>query len=432
MIDMQFFGRASLALAVLASLQLGTQQLEAQQLRGATIDTLKLRRGDLPRLVRGYNPLVGESRFEVSLASGDVTTARLKPNPQLELMADILPFGSAPKAPADRQYGLQLAFPLELGNKRRLRTTVAEQTRTLALQEEENTYAQQLAHADISWLEYLASLAIENIAATTVENYEKLLAISRLRLEGRQISEAEYARIAVEHGRASIALEDSRIATNDTRLVLGQILGRSEVLIPLDSLTVMSFPAVSSDSLVLLALSQRADIKAVKLAAEVAHSDQQLQHAISRPDVSFGIDYGVQQRLHLYGFTVGMPLPRNNRNQGEREKAAARIAQTQIRLERIVREVQMEVDRAMAIVASRQRALARFGDRENGMLEQARRAREAAEFAYRNGATSLVELLDAERSYDEVNRSYVEAITALNRSVIELYLAIGLSPIPPS
>lgn len=409
----------------------GPSSLHAQQ-TVPTGDTIRLRRSDLPEFVRRHNPALRSARFETALAAGDVTTARLRQNPQLEVMADVLPLGGGETSPNSRQYGIQLAFPIERGNKRALRTDVASRTRLLTEQRATDVFQQQLGDVDMAWTDLLASLAAERIAAATLEGYQRLVEVSRVRLEGRQISAAEFARIAVERGRAAVALEDQRIETTESRALVARLLGISGLLVPVDTLTPMLPPTLTADSLVTLALMQRADVRVARQNIEVALADQRLQEAMARPDLSLAFEYSMQQRIPLYGATVNMPLPRYNRNQGEREKAAVRLAQARDELERIEREVRGDLRRVLAVVESRLAALSRFGDGEDGMLQRSLAARTAAEFAYRNGATSLVELLDAERSYDEVRRAHTDAIAALNKSLIHLQFIAGLSPVPPS
>jgi cobalt-zinc-cadmium efflux system outer membrane protein len=401
----------------------------------AESDTLRLRSTDLPALVRRNNPAARTARFEMALSDGDITTARLRPNPELEVMADVLPLGGGETHPNSRQYGMQLAFPIERGNKRGLRTEVATRSRALSEQRALEVFRQQLLDVQLAWTELLASQAEERIAATTLDNYDQLVTVSRARRDARQISEAELARITVERGRAAVALDAQRGESADAHATLARLLGVAAIVVPVDTLAPMPIPpefvASSStmlaraDALEVDALRTRADLVTARQSVEVAQSDQRLQQAMGKPDVSVAVEYSMQQYIPLYGATVRVPLPRHSRNQGERQKASVRVAQARDDVERIEREVRVELRRALAIVDARMAALSRFGTTVDGILARALAARTAAEFAYRNGATSLVELLDAERSYDDIRRAHVDAVADVNRSLIHLHFVAG-------
>ncbi|BAH39831.1 outer membrane efflux protein [Gemmatimonas aurantiaca T-27] len=412
-------------------------QLPATAPRSVESDTLRLRSTDLPALVQRNNPAARSARFEMALSDGDVTTARLRPNPELEVMADVLPLGGGETHPNSRQYGIQLAFPIERGNKRGLRTEVATRAQTLSEQRARDVFRQQMLDVQLAWTELLASQAEERIASATLDNYDQLVTVSRARRDARQISEAELARITVERGRAAVALDTQRGETADARATLARLLGIAAIVVPIDTLAPMPIPDSSAaaptadptraEVLESEALRARADLLAARQSVEVAQSDQRLQHAMGKPDVSLAVEYSMQQYIPLYGASVRVPLPRHNRNQGERQKATVRVAQARDDVERIEREVRVELRRALAIVRARTAALSRFGSTDDGILARALAARTAAEFAYRNGATSLVELLDAERSYDDIRRAHVDAIADVNRSLIHLHFVAGFT-----
>lgn len=415
----------STAAACIWSLAASYAPLAAQG-HPAAHDTLIVRELDLPILVQRGNPAVRAARSDAAIAAGDVTSARLRPNPELDVNADILPIGGGEKDPNGRQYGLQLAFPIERGNKRAFRTDASTRLQLLAEQRLDEVFQQQLRAARLAWVDLVSAQAAQLIGEGTLNSYEQLATLSRARLDARQISEAELARILVERGRAAVALEAQRTETEAAQSALLRLFGIETAVRPADTLAAMSRDTTPAESLIEEALASRADVRAARQAIEAAEADQRLQDALARPDLSFSLDYSMQQHLPLYGASVSIPIARNNRNQGERQKAAVRLAQARDDLARAEREVRLDVRQALAIADARSAALARFGSGADGILDRAQAARTAAEFAYRNGATSLIELLDAERSYGEVQRAYVDAVADLNRSLIDLRFVTGL------
>jgi cobalt-zinc-cadmium efflux system outer membrane protein len=225
----------------------------------------------------------------------------------------------------------------------------------------------------------------------------------------------------VERGRAAVALDAQRESSVRASLALTHLLGLAVPVEPSDSLRRAEAPVLNSDSLLQHALSRRPDALAARQALELTDANERLQAALAKPSVTIALDALVQQGQQMYGPSVSLPWAHFDRNQGEREKARVRRAAARYDVEVTERRIRLEVEEALAIVRLRTATLARFDDGgSEGIVQRAQSATAAAEFAYRNGATSLVELLDAERSYDEVRRAHAEAIADYNKSLVLL------------
>jgi outer membrane protein TolC len=66
---------------------------------------------------------------------------------------------------------------------------------------------------------------------------------------------------------------------------------------------------------------------------------------------------------------------------------------------------------------------------QGSLLRRAEDARRIAEAAYREGATSLVQVLDAARAFAEARQVYYRALFARQQSIVELNAAIGASDV---
>jgi cobalt-zinc-cadmium efflux system outer membrane protein len=248
-------------------------------------------------------------------------------------------------------------------------------------------------------------------------------------LDARQIAEAEYSRVVVERGKALVERDARMLAVRQAETALATLLGVSGPIVPRDTLVPTNRDRMRYDSLVTLALSRRPDVAAARANADVVAADQKLQEAIAHPDYALSFDYSMQQTVPLYGVSIQVPIPQYNRNQGERAKAAVRQSQARLLLDAVVLTARADVRRAFDALESSRNTLARFEDIGNdGILRRALAAKTSAEFAYRNGATSLLELLDSERSYNDVYRAYVDAVTQFNKSAAQLDEALGTLP----
>src|SRR5262249_30315074 len=127
------------------------------------------------------------------------------------------------------------------------------------------------------------------------------------------------------------------------------------------------------------------------------------------------------------GASVSVPLPVFDRNQGNVTRAEAEALAARHDLDRTRLEVGQEVRSALTRWGVARERAARFAD---GFLQQAREARQAAEASYREGAVSLLELLEAERTAVQTDRDHLDALREVNTAAFEVTRAAALEVSP--
>ena len=116
------------------------------------------------------------------------------------------------------------------------------------------------------------------------------------------------------------------------------------------------------------------------------------------------------------------PLPIADRNAPgiARAEADRRLAGSELRAREVA--VSLDVQQAVNLVdVSRERV----ASIEHDYLQKAREARDAVQAAYRAGESQLLDFLDAQRAYREVQRSYSRALFDYRLSLCELDAAVG-------
>ena len=66
----------------------------------------------------------------------------------------------------------------------------------------------------------------------------------------------------------------------------------------------------------------------------------------------------------------------------------------------------------------------------SGYLKQAQDSRDISEYAYKRGAASLLDYLDAERSYRAIQLAYRQALASYMTSIEQLKEAVGTRNVP--
>ena len=120
-----------------------------------------------------------------------------------------------------------------------------------------------------------------------------------------------------------------------------------------------------------------------------------------------------------------MELPVFDRNQGEVAAAEANIHRAESNLAATEALVRAEVRAASVDYSTRRRQLDVYLTK---LRSQANESANIAQSAYREGATDLLRLLDAERTRIEVELLYYETLAAFHESEAALEAAMGIVP----
>ena len=153
-----------------------------------------------------------------------------------------------------------------------------------------------------------------------------------------------------------------------------------------------------------------------------ARADHRLARANAWWDITPLIEY---QRIgpdDTIGFGLSFPLRIFDRNQGEIERTQAEIARVDAVREATALQVlaALDTDRQAALI-QRDRVVSLRDD----YLPKATRARDTVEYAYRRGGQSLLDFLDAQRSYRETALAHLQALGAYLNALYQLEADIG-------
>jgi cobalt-zinc-cadmium efflux system outer membrane protein len=148
-------------------------------------------------------------------------------------------------------------------------------------------------------------------------------------------------------------------------------------------------------------IDTRPDVRAAEARVKAAESARELARSLRTRDVSVGVQFehfpsGPNDGAsNSYGFGVSIPLFLRHSYEGELRRAEVDLGATRDNMERVRALARGEMERAWSELQSASERVTRY---DSGLLQEARRAAEAAEFAYRNGALGVMDLLDARRT----------------------------------
>jgi cobalt-zinc-cadmium efflux system outer membrane protein len=152
-----------------------------------------------------------------------------------------------------------------------------------------------------------------------------------------------------------------------------------------------------------------------------------LQQAIGKRDITGEVNYthiGYLNDVSLFG---QMQMPIFDRNQGEIARAGFAITQAQEQEKFANGQVLTDVRDAFENLRTNDQIVGLY---QSGYIDQAKQSRDIAEYAYRHGAASLLDFLDAERSYRATELAYRQALASYLLGLEQMREAVGTRSLP--
>lgn len=382
-------------------------------------------------LLQSQNPDTLSGRLQVEAAEAERLSARVFPNPSLSFDANNFAVGHT--TPRGLSTGetvagtVRIDQPLILWGKRGLRVAGAEAAVGAAQEEARDVSRQLRAAVKVAFYDSLHDERQLIFVLDNQKRYQEIVSLNQRRFESGDISEAEFRKIELEQLKYLAQVEDAQRGVVESRALLGRLLGIGSAVTATGK---FAAPPVAIDGadLMVVALANRPDWAALQRERDQTAAALELARRERYPDVSVGLDYSRSQFVvsgdnrNSLGFGFTVPLPLFNQNQAEIAKANVALRQADTMLTRLRLDIAQEVQTTVAAYRAAQRMQQTF---ENGYLDRAKITVDAAEASYRIGAASLIELLDAERTYTSTQTDYLDTVFAARSTLTHLERAIG-------
>ena len=375
------------------------------------------------------------ARSSIRQNQAQEVTANLRPNPTLFVDWDYLPL-YVPGGLTFSQYlhdsteaDIGMSYLFERGQKRQHRLEAARDTTAVTrsqVADNERTLAFQVAQLFTNAL--LAESTLD-LAQQNLKSFQNTLDIAEAQFKAGGISENDYLKIKLQLIQFQTDVQQAELARVQALSDLRQLLGYESV--PADYDVAGSFEyqplGVTLADLQSKAVQNRPDLRAAQLGITSATSQYGLAKADGKQDVTVSANYSHVNSISAATLYVSIPLPIFNRNQGEIARASYAITQAQEQLRATSGQVMTDVKDAYETVQTNDRVVQIY---RSGSLDTSQRNRDISEYAYRRGAASLLDFLDAERSYRATQLAYRQALAAYLVGLEQLRQAVGSRSLP--
>jgi cobalt-zinc-cadmium efflux system outer membrane protein len=416
--------------------------------RQLTLDTAE-------QLLVQHNLAVIAARYGVDNARAQRLIAVVRPNPTLTLGAESFDLGapvrslfSTSPTASNRLYTVRIDQVFERGNKRALRTAAAEFQIQAAEAQVLDTIRAQIFQLRQAFL--MAVLARENVRVAS-ENLDLTNDTERLikarvtagDAPGWDLIKFQANKVQFQRDLASACLAYQQ-AVRDVLTFIGAASSAprstSAVSAPqtpalladapievvgelrLESLTVPE----ALEELRQVALDNRPDVLAAQHNVDAARRTLDLARAQRHRDLDVALEYQRNGSDNTAGATVSFPLFLSHKFEGQINQGLAQVQQANAALDQAKLQAITDVDKAYQVYQVSQQVLQVY---TTETLAKAEASFRIAEMSYRRGATSLLELQDAQRTLNQTRVAANQAAFDYRMSLYQLEQATGKSEV---
>ncbi len=379
------------------------------------------------------NPALKADADNVDEMKAEEITANLRPNPTFTTTVDgtqIAPHDGVWQPLAGTFVEPGVSYLHERDHKRELRHESAI----------EGTHISESDHQDLqrnleftlraAFVQTLEAKAVLSLAQTDLDYYDHIIDISRDRFKDGDIAQIDLDRIELLRVQYESELQTAIVNLRTAKIQLLQLMNDRTPIEQFDVTGTFDFSDTlqALDDFRQIALNSRPDLQAALASIQQSQTNHKLAEANGSTDPTLGAWYTYNSStnnpnaIQTLGASVSIPLRVFDRNQGEKQRTQIDIDRTSQISEAVRAQVFSDVDTAYAEVDSNIALLKPYKAKYNN---QALRVRDEITYAYEHGGASLMDFLNAQSDYRQVQLAYVQLIGAYLTAAGQLNLAVG-------
>lgn len=376
-----------------------------------------------------HNPDLAIARQEADKAHSEVTAARRRPNPVLSgsytyvdvkhRFRDVSPSAAALAT-------VHVDYPIETAHKRRHRIEAAQAGSDYANALFSETRYEQLSELIDAYFQVQADQADLSNAIENKRDFDTLLSVAESKYHHGFLSEIDIDKLRLQTIGYSREIEHARAMLSADTEALAYLLAMkaSDIALPAPSKE-SDFPMMPLEDLIRHAQSSRPDCVAAERYVAFARSSLTLEQANAHPDITLGIEtenYAPTYNGPLMGISFSYPLPVYDANEGAIEKERINVLQSVTIVSRTREKAASDVRQLYALYDAQKTI--HFSAQRG--YEAAKNLKERYEKVFALKGTSILELLDARRSYLEFQKNALHTLIDAQQAYARLKLGAGM------
>ena len=379
------------------------------------------------------NTTLMANKLNIDELKAEEITAHLRPNPDFTLSADgtqIAPSHGVWQPFAGTFVSPAVSHLFERRNKRNLRYQAAQQGTAIGAAQASDSERTLLFNLRNAFVGVLQAKAVLELAQNNLEYYDKILKVSRDRFDAGDIARIDLDRLELQRLQYESDLQNAIVNLRTTKINLVALLDDRR---PIDSFDVVGTFDFSEDMMPLDdyrqdALNSRPDLRAAVLSVQQSETNYKLAEANGSTDPTISLwfthngSFNNPDALNTLGASVNIPLRIFDKNQGEKLRTRLDIQRNEKLRQGTETQVYSDVDSAYATLVANINLLKPY---KRQYLKQAVHVRDTVQFSYQHGGASLLDFLNAESDYRNVELSYVNLVGAYLIAAAQMNQAVG-------
>ncbi len=379
------------------------------------------------------NPTLKASQLNIDESRAAEITAYLRPNPDVGFSTDgtqltrnqgvYRPFSGT-------QFGPNVSYLHERQQKRELRRDQAKESTAIA----ESTYLDQerslLFNLQSAFVNLLQAKAVLQNAQENLAYWDRELGIMRTRFQAGDLAQVDLTRLELQRAQFESDYETSIVSLRTAKIQIQMLLNDRTPIERFDVAGTFDFAEELRplEDYRRTALDARPDLKAAVQNVELAKITYRLTVANGSTDPTYTVwvthnpSFNNPFDNNTIGASVSIPLRIFDRNQGEKARTQVDISRNQRLLDANEAQVYSDIDSAYYTLVQNLNLLKPY---KTKYLTMATDVRDRVSFSFQNGGASLLDFLDAEKSYRDTRLGYLNLIGSYLTAIAQMDMAAG-------
>lgn len=381
------------------------------------------------QLALAHNHTLEAARTTIPQSQAQEITASLRPNPVLLGDSLFVPLFSPSNLNSSTldvisEFDLGVSYLIERGHKRQARIRAAKDQTAVAattVKDDERVLTFNVAQ---QFIQVLLAKSTLQFAQQDLASFTNTVNIGQAQYKAGDISEGDFLKIKLQLLQFQTDVSASQVALVQAKASLRQLTGYDALPANYDVVGNLNYVPIHLSLLdaEAKALQSRPDLLASKEGVTAADSQYALAKANGKRDVTAQANYTHVSALNNISVFGSVEIPIFDRNQGEIARTHFAITQAQETEQAASDQVLTDVKSAYAAFQTNAQVVELY---QSGYLKEAQDSRDISQYAYHRGAASLLDFLDAERSYRATQLAYLQALASYMGSVEQLREAVG-------
>ncbi|EXG77855.1 outer membrane protein [Xylanibacter oryzae DSM 17970] len=369
-------------------------------------------------------------KLNVSIAEAQVIAAKVRNDPQLGIN-----YFNNEQPSKQMGYGGSVSISQTV--------TFGKRSAAIKLAKSENQLSQSLLadylrnlHADAA-ISFYSALKQKMLYQVKQHAYQSILSLAKsdsIRYAKGEIMEIDAIQSKVEAGVEYTdllqAATDRDKAYSDLSLYTGT--KKVSLIYQPDADLRLPYNSFNLSDLIQRGITERADLVAAMQNVDVA--GKALVVAKREKNIDLTVSLEVQHSAEVkneiapapsynsYNAGLSIPIPFSKLNKGNIMAAQRRVEQASLQYDQAVLQVQNDILKSYTQYESAAKQVRHF---EDGLLKQAKDVLDGKIYSYKRGDISLLEVLNARRTYDDVQSKYIETLFDYDSALVELQRSVG-------